>query len=305
MLVGPTAIGKTALSIKLASCFDFEIISVDSMQVYRYMDIGTAKISEEEMKGIPHHLINVVNPDEDFDAEKFEKLAIDAIEGIISRKKRVLLTGGTGLYLRAILSGLSQRLPSFPDIRTDLQKKLALTNNKTLHEQLIVTDSISAKRIHENDTRRVIRALEIFKGTGKPWSAHIQDHKANASFRFPNVLQLGLTCDRKKLYERVGQRSLLMLKGGLKEEVQGLLEKGYGPELKPMQAIGYKHMLSFLSGEWNQSTMIENLARDTRRYAKRQYTWFNKEKEINWFEKKDENAVLSKVSKFINGFSAS
>ncbi|MBU1232227.1 MAG: tRNA (adenosine(37)-N6)-dimethylallyltransferase MiaA [Proteobacteria bacterium] len=300
VLVGPTAIGKTALSIRLAQEFDFEIISIDSMQVYRYMDIGTAKISEGEMAGIPHHLIDVVNPDDPFDAGLFEKIALKAILDISSRGKKVLLTGGTGLYLRALLTGLSQNLPNFPDIRKEIQEKLKKQGNDKLHDELSLYDRISAQRIHKNDTHRLVRALEIYRGTGKTWSEFLQEHKENSTIRFPHVLCLGLTCERKVLYQRIEQRTRAMLDSGLQREVLNLLERGYGKELKAMQSIGYKHMIKHLQGEWDYQTMCQNLARDTRRYAKRQYTWFNGIEGLLWFDKSTEQKVLSQVHEHLN-----
>jgi tRNA dimethylallyltransferase len=300
ILVGPTAIGKTALSIQLAQQFDFEIISVDSMQVYRYMDIGTAKISEGEMAGIPHHLINVVAPDVPFDAGLFEDLALKAVLDISSRGKKVLLTGGTGLYLRALVTGLSQNLPDFPEIRKELQEQMELQGHDKMHEELRLCDGISAKRIHKNDRHRLIRALEIYRGTGKPWSALLEEHRENSNLRFPNVLNIGLTCEREKLYQQIGQRTEAMLDSGLQEEVLGLLEKGYGPELKSMQSIGYRHMLKYLQDEWDYQTMSQNLVRDTRRYAKRQYTWFNRIEGLLWFDKNRGRAVENRVKEFLN-----
>ena len=302
VLIGPTAIGKTALSIEIAREFNFEIISVDSMQVYRYMDIGTAKITQSEMQGVPHHLIDVVDPDEAFDASLFEKLAVRATGDILARGKNVLLTGGTGLYLRALVNGMSQQLPTFPEIRKEIQEQLEKDGCDLLHEQLSVIDRISAKRIHKNDSHRLVRAIEIFRGTGKPWSVLIEEHRAEDSKRFPNVLTLGLTCERSRLYERIGERSEIMLNSGLQNEVEGLLEKGYGPELKSMQSIGYAHMVKYIEDKWDWGSMVEHLARDTRRYAKRQYTWFNKIKDIVWVEKGRYQEVKPMVRTFLRTF---
>ncbi len=300
VLIGPTAIGKTALSIELAERFDFEIISVDSMQVYRYMDIGTAKITKAEMKGIPHHLIDVVNPDESFDAVLYEELALTAIQDIIARGKKVLLTGGTGLYLRALLNGLSNQLPAFPEIRKEIEGQLAADGRDVLHEYLSSIDRISAKRIHKNDTHRLVRAIEIYKGTGKQWSALIEEHKAEMDLRFSNILTIGLTCEREKLYERIGKRSNIMLESGFQKEVEGLLNDGYSPGLKSMQSIGYSHIIKFLTMEWSKHEMLEHLSRDTRRYAKRQFTWFNKIKDLLWVDTNEIQRVTNQVGVFIN-----
>lgn len=297
-LIGPTAIGKTSLSIELAQKFDFEIISVDSMQVYRYMDIGTAKITEKEMEGIPHHLINVVNPDEEFNAGLFEKMALGAVNDIFSRGKNVLLTGGTGLYLSALLNGLLKNIPVFPEIRKEVESELEVKGAKALHEQLFTIDSISAKRIHPNDSQRLVRAIEIFKGTNRTWSSFIEEHRHERKSRFTNTLIIGLRCEREKLYNRIDKRSEMMLENGLHDEVKGLLEMGYGAGLKSMKSIGYNHMLKFIYGEWTQSELLEKLSRDTRRYAKRQFTWFNKIHKIDWVETENFNSVQGKVDVF-------
>lgn len=298
-LIGPTAIGKTALSIELAQQFDFEIISVDSMQVYRYMDIGTAKITKAEMQDIPHHLIDVVNPDEAFDATLYEKLALVAIQDILSRGKRVLLTGGTGLYLRSVLYGLSNQLPSFPEIRKEIEEQLKAEGRDVLHEYLSSIDEISAKRIHKNDTHRLLRAIEIHKGTGRKWSDLIDEHKSETHLRFPNTLIVGLTCNRQNLYERIGKRSHIMLESGFQEEVENLLNEGYGPDLKSMRSIGYSHMIKFLENEWTENELLEYLSRDTRRYAKRQFTWFNKIEGIDWIDTSDLSQARNLVGSFI------
>ncbi len=270
------------------------------MQVYRHMDIGTAKVTKSEMEGIPHHLIDVVDPDEPFDACIFEELAMRAIGDILARGKKVLLTGGTGLYLRALMNGMSKQLPTFPEIRRQVQKQLANDGCESLHEHLSSFDGISAQRIHKNDTHRLVRAVEIYRGTGKSWSELIAEHQAENSKRFTSILTLGLTCERSLLYNRIEERSKAMLACGLQGEVEGLLKKGYDSELKPMRSIGYAHMVKLIKDEWDWQEMVEHLARDTRRYAKRQYTWFNKIKDIVWIEKDRAEDALPKVDTFLN-----
>ena len=299
VLIGPTAIGKTALSIELAKEFDFEIISMDSMQVYRYMDIGTAKITREEMKNIPHHLIDVVNPDEAFNAGLYEQMALKAIQEIIDRGKKVLITGGTGLYLSALLNGLARQIPTFPEIRAQIETEMEQYGHDVLHEQLTVIDEVTANRVHVNDTQRLIRALEIFRGTGRKWSSIIEEHQLDNRLRFKNVLKIGLTCEREKLYRQIEKRSKIMLGNGLHKEVTALLEKGYTPELKPMRSIGYMHMIKYIRNEWTESEMFEKLTRDTRRYAKRQYTWFNKVKDLLWFNREQSDEVNASVLEFL------
>jgi tRNA dimethylallyltransferase len=299
-LIGPTAIGKTALSIELAQNHNFEIISVDSMQVYKYMDIGTAKISQDEMQGVPHHLIDVVFPDQDFDAVLFEKMALAAVQDILTRGKRVLLTGGTGLYLQSLLEGLSQKLPNFPEIRKELERQLEREGCEKLHDQLSLIDHVSAKRIHKNDTHRLLRAIEINQGTGKKWSDLIQEHANTREMRFSNFLTIGLTCERQQLYKRIGHRTEIMLDCGFEEEVKKLLNSGYNETLKSMRSIGYSHMVKKIKGEWTHETMIEKLTRDTRRYAKRQYTWFNRMEDIKWFDSRTKTQIEPLVARFIN-----
>jgi tRNA dimethylallyltransferase len=298
-LIGPTAIGKTALSIELAKQFDFEIISVDSMQVYKYMDIGTAKISKEEMFGVPHHLINVVTPDHDFNAVTFENLAVAAIRDITARGKRVLLTGGTGLYLKSLIEGLSPQLPSFPEIRAEIQNRISREGSLKLHEQLHLSDRISAKRIHHNDTHRLTRALEIFLGTGKPWSELLAEHEQSRQLRFENILTLGLTCERKQLYQRIALRTEIMLANGFEKEVRNLLHLGYDTQHKSMRSIGYSHMIKYLQNDWTFERMIELLTRDTRRYAKRQFTWFKKIDNIHWVDKEQIHSIPKSINTFI------
>ncbi len=299
-LIGPTAIGKTDLSIKLANTFDFEIISVDSMQVYKYMDIGTAKITKEEMQGIPHHLLDVVTPDKSFDAVSFEQHGLIAIKDILQREHGVLLTGGSGLYLKALLEGLSGELPHFPNIRKDLEDELEQIGHKELHKQLSLIDCISAKRIHHNDTQRLLRAIEIYRGTGTPWSTFLEKHTPSVQTRFPNVLIIGLTCERAALYNRIDYRSKWMLDNGLRQEVEWLLAQGYGEQHKSMRSIGYKHMTKYICGEWEKEKMMSLLSRDTRRYAKRQYTWFRKIQDIVWFQKEDHESIFTYIANHIN-----
>jgi tRNA dimethylallyltransferase len=299
VLIGPTAIGKTELSLLLAERFDCEIVSVDSMQVYNYMDIGTAKVSLEERARIPHHLIDVVEPDKEYDAATFVHDALYAIEQIHLRGRVPLLTGGTGLYLRALINGLSSGIVQFPEIREQLQQRLTLVGPHVLHEELAQCDRYSAERIHENDTHRLLRALEIYKATGKPWSEHILEHQKQKTRRFSNILQVGLTCQRDQLYRRIDMRTTLMLKSGLEQEVRGLIARGYSPQLKSMQAIGYRHMNNYLEGIWDMEETARLLARDTRRYAKRQYTWFAAIPELEWFEVQDQKKIIERVGKWM------
>jgi tRNA dimethylallyltransferase len=297
-LVGPTAIGKTALSLLLAERFNAEIVSVDSMQVYRFMDIGTAKVTVEERSLIQHHLIDIVNPDEEYDAADFVADALRAIKDIHQRNKMVLLTGGTGLYLRSLIDGLFTGIGQFPEIREQLRQRLLHDGPRKLHEELSVVDRNSGKRIHHNDTHRLLRALEVYLATGKPWSEHIAEHQLLKKTRFTNMLQIALTCDRELLYRRIDLRTRIMLENGFEQEVQWLLSRGYGPELKSMQSIGYRHMNNFIRHIWDMPELARLLARDTRHYAKRQYTWFKAMPDLQWFDVGDQEAIIKKIEQW-------
>ncbi len=298
VLVGPTAIGKTDLSLKLANMFNCEIISMDSMQVYKYMDIGTAKVTLEERQGIPHHLIDLVYPDESYDAKQFVDDALQKIVQITKRGGTPLITGGTGLYLKSLLEGMFDEISSFPHLRQNLQERFQREGAKVLHDELSLCDCSSALRIHLNDTHRLLRALEIYHGTGISWSEHIQKQEKNREKRFVNILQLGLTCDRTLLYDRINARTRIMFQHGLIDEVSSLLKQGYHKGLPSMQAIGYRHIVQFLEGNWTMEDAEKLLSRDTRRYAKRQYTWF-KNKNLQWFEVCEPQPIFEKVNKWL------
>ncbi len=301
VLIGPTAIGKTALSLELAERFAGEIVSADSMQVYRYMDIGTAKASAAERAQFRHHLIDIVNPDEQYDAARFAKDARTAIAGIHSRGKLPIVTGGTGLYLRALLEGMFECLPGDHAIRQALQLRLAETGAAGMHAELTACDPVSAARIHTNDHQRIVRALEIFHITGKPWSYHLeQQHKNHQHDTQPPILQIGITCERHVLYQRINQRCRRMIEDGLEEEVACLLAWGYQKDLPSMRAIGYRHMVQYLEKIWTMDETIEKLSRDTRRYAKRQYTWFSANPSIAWFSQTESAEIGDMVSRWLN-----
>ena len=297
VLVGPTAIGKTSLSLQLVKRFDCEIVSMDSMQVYRYMDIGTAKPSLKEQALVRHHLIDVINPDEQYDAARFVKEGLEAIESIAGRKRTVLLTGGTGLYQKALFEGLFTAMPTDQDIRHRLQLRLKEEGREVLHAELCRIDPVTGKRIHKNDSQRLLRALEIYLTSGRTWSELLQEQKEEGQgIHFNRIYQVALTCERDELYQRIEQRSNIMIEQGLIEEVEKLHQKGYSAELPSMQSIGYRHVNNLLSGEWDRKTMLKYLIRDTRRYAKRQMTWFGKNKALNWFDRKQKELVIEKIS---------
>ncbi len=301
VLIGPTAVGKTDLSLAIARKFGCEIVSVDSMQVYRYMDIGTAKIEPELRREIPHHLIDIVDPDQPYHAARFVEDALAAIRGIHHREALPLLTGGTGLYLRALLHGLFTGGESDPEVRRELTERLNEEGSDMLYRELAACDRQTADRLHPHDTARIIRALEVYQITGTPLSSHLEQQSAAGNISFARVFSLGIDCPRPVLYERINRRARKMIDSGLEQEVRGLLQRGYGPELKSMQAIGYRHMLAYLTGNWSREQLLEQLARDTRRYAKRQMTWFRKDQTITWLPVSDTGRLLSHIGGWLKG----
>lgn len=302
-LIGPTAIGKTELSLTLAQNYNCEIISLDSMQVYRFMDIGTAKASPEERLQVPHYLLDMVDPDEHYDASRYVTDALQAINVILEKGKQPLITGGTGLYLRALLEGLFEIEPAGDEqLRQELCRKVSEQGSETLYDELRQADPETAEKIHKNDTHRLVRALEIYHLTGKKWSSHIREHHKikNEGGRFGRFCTIGLTTDRDRLYTRINKRTSKMLKSGLAEEVEGLLARGYNRELKSMQSIGYRHMVEHLLDKVSLTETERLLARDTRRYAKRQYTWFKKT-EVIWIDVEKNAEVFRVIDGFLDG----
>jgi tRNA dimethylallyltransferase len=297
VLVGPTAVGKTELSFLLAERFNCEIISMDSMQVYRGMDIGTAKPCLEERATVPHHLLDIAEPDEQYDAARFISDALAAFAEIAARGKSALLTGGTGLYLKALLDGLFAALPADKAIREQLQARLAEEGRAALHAELCRIDPATGARIHPNDTQRLLRGLEIFQAAGTTWTELLAEQQTEQSRAvFSRVYLAGLTCDKAELHERIARRSLAMLASGLIEEVERLRQAGYGPELSSMQAIGYRHANQLLSGAWTRAEMLEQLILDTRHYAKRQMTWFSANKELRWFQRDEYELMAGEIA---------
>jgi tRNA dimethylallyltransferase len=281
-LVGPTAVGKTALSLHLAKEMCAEIISVDSVQVFRGLDIGTAKPRLEEQKQVPHHLIDVADPDEPFDAADFVRKALGIIRSIRARGKVPLLVGGSGLYLRSLLEGLAPCPGRDPMVREMLRKISANQGKKALYDLLAGADPEAASRLHQNDTFRIIRALEVYHQTSEPISIWQMRHKSTSGQKLLCV-KIGLTRPREELYERIDARVGAMLDAGFLEEVNFLLDKGYSHHLKPLQSLGYRHIIRFLKEEVSFDETVSQLKRDTRRYAKRQLTWFRADPEIRWY----------------------
>ena len=301
VLVGPTAIGKTALSLQLVKRFACEIISMDSMQIYRYMDIGTAKPGRDEQMMVPHHLIDIVDPDDHYDAARFVSDCLKTMHEIAGRGRTILLTGGTGFYLKALTEGLCAALPSDERINNQLKQRLAEEGRGVLHRELCRIDPVTGARVHMNDTQRLIRGLEIYQVSGKTWSELIEEQNATGrqSIVFKNMIQVALTCERAELYRDINRRSEIMLDLGLVEEVEKLRSMGYAPQLPSMQALGYRHVNNLLSGLWDRQTMLEHMARDTRRYAKRQLTWFGGNSSLHWFDRKDQDEIADYIGKCI------
>ncbi|MDH4316773.1 MAG: tRNA (adenosine(37)-N6)-dimethylallyltransferase MiaA [Desulfobulbaceae bacterium] len=296
VLVGPTAIGKTELSFIIAERFHCEIVSVDSMQVYRHMDIGTAKPSAEEQKRAPHHLLDMVDPDGQYDAARFAGEALEAIKQIHSRNNIPLLTGGTGLYLKALFKGLFDALPADDELRAKLWIRLREEGRESLHEELCRVDPESGRRIHIQDTQRLLRGLEIYLLSSVPWSEHLRrQQEMQPPVRFGNILQLALYREREELHGRIEQRSQLMMEMGFVEEVEKLRSMGYAPDLPSMSSIGYRHVNNYLDGLWDKNSMMEYLVRDTRRYAKRQLTWFRADSDLHWYHPADRKQLISHI----------
>jgi tRNA dimethylallyltransferase len=297
VICGPTGIGKTAAAIAAAGTFGGEIISADSMQVYRFMDIGTAKPTAEERARAPHHLIDVVDPDDDFDAARFSQAAREIALAMDRRSAVPIAAGGTGLYIKAMLYGLFRARPPDPLTRQRLRQEAAEVGSEVLHRRLAVIDTQAAGRIHPHDMFRIIRALETATATGEPITDHHRRHGfCESPFR---VLKIGLDMDRQALYDRIDRRVDAMINAGLLDEVRGLLSRGYGEDLKSMQSLGYRHMVDFTAGRLTWKEAVRTLKRDTRRFAKRQLTWFRADKEIVWSAPENIRALFPKIEAFL------
>jgi tRNA dimethylallyltransferase len=297
VLTGPTASGKSSLAIELALHFGGEIFNADSMQVYRGMDVGTAKPSIAERRGIPHHLLDVVDPDQRFNAAMYRSLAIPLLRDCAARKRLCLVVGGTGLYLKSLLGGLLECPLPDPTLRDALRQECETVGTLSLHKRLEELDPESAVKIHMNDKVRIIRALEIIQVTGRPLSSLIQEHGfRDRPFK---TLKISLDTEREWLYRRINQRSVEMIEAGLVNETKVLLSKGYSPELKPMKALGYRHMVSHLKGAWSLDEATRQLQSDTRRYAKRQITWFRSDPEMVWVKKEEGNTLTERIREFM------
>ncbi len=289
IIAGPTASGKTSVGVQVALETGAELVGADSMQVYRKLDIGTAKPTSEELQGVPHHLIDVADPDEPFDADRFVTEADRVIADIAHRNRKIIVVGGTGLYIRALLHGLHKGPKPAPEIRTALMKRAASEGWPALHTELAAKDPVSATKLHPNDGVRILRALEVFEESGIPMSEWQKQH-GFAKQRYPALL-LGLTRPREELYRRIDNRVDEMMGCGFLAEVAALIDSGYGPELKPMQGLGYRRMAQHITGELGLAEAVQKTKTDTRRFAKRQLTWFRREPGLAWCEPNHENII--------------
>lgn len=284
VIIGPTAVGKTKLSVELARKLNGEIISGDSMQIYRGMDIGTAKIKPEEMNGVPHHLIDIKEPDESFSAAEFQARGRQLVEEIHNRNRMPVVAGGTGLYIQSLIYDYHfSELPSHPEIRQKLEELAEQQGINALYEELERLDPESAKKIHPNNTRRVIRALEVYHSSGKTMTQYQENQDDELIYE---VALIGLTAEREVLYNRINARVDEMMDNGLLEEVASLYNKGI-KDCQSIQAIGYKELYSYLEGKTTLNEAVEQLKQNSRRYAKRQLTWFRNKMDVEWFDMTD------------------
>lgn len=298
ILTGPTAVGKTELSINLAKSLNADIISADSMQIYEYMDIGSAKVTKEEMNGVTHYLIDEVKPNYAFSVSEFQSRANKYIEKIHQEGKNVLVTGGTGLYLNSLIYNMDfAKSDANNELRDKLQQELKENGIDYMHQKLKELDSDAADRIHKNNTKRVIRALEVCL-SGEKMNDFSNDLRFNEKYE-PIVIVLNR--EREHLYERINKRVDIMMDSGLIDEVKNLLSMGYNKDMISMQGIGYKEIIKYLDGEYTLDEAVEIIKRDSRRYAKRQLTWFRRYKDAKWFNL-DEYSDKKELEKEVNNY---
>ncbi|MBW1858882.1 MAG: tRNA (adenosine(37)-N6)-dimethylallyltransferase MiaA [Deltaproteobacteria bacterium] len=297
IISGPTGVGKTDAAVTAAEPLGAEIVSADAMQVYRHMDIGTAKPTQEQQQRVRHHLIDVVYPDEPFSAALFKEMAEARIRDLHQKGCPVFIVGGTGLYIKALTRGLFPAEGGDDAIRKKLREEVETSGLEALYQRLRMVDPEAADRIHSNDTYRIIRALEVHQATGQPMSRHQRNHGfEDVGYR---TLSIGLTLDRTILYDRIDKRVDLMLASGFLEEVRGLLGQGYSSALKSMRSIGYRHVADYLEGRVTWDETVRLFKRDTRRYAKRQLTWFKADPDIEWMGPDQIEVLRTKIDSFL------
>lgn len=298
IILGPTAVGKSALALELASQLNGEIVNADSQQVYRFMDIGTGKPSMADRQRVRHHLIDVVTPDQEFNAAMFRHLASEVIFQIDERKRNVFVCGGTGLYLKALTRGLFEGPGQDADFRRSLENEIEESGLSSIYRRLAEIDPTVTSTIHPNDRLRTIRALEVYQLTGKPISQWQREHRfEEQSFE---ALKIGLNRERAELYDRINQRSEDMIAAGLLDEVEGLAARGYSLDSKPMRSVGYAQMAKVVRGTLTVESALNEMKQETRHLAKRQLTWFRGDKEVRWFHPKQASEIFKSVQEFFS-----
>ncbi len=296
LVVGPTATGKTSLGLELARRFDGELIGADAYQIYRGMDVGTATPTAEELGGVAHHLINVADPDEHFDAHRYLELADAAVAVVASRARTPIVVGGTGLYVRSLVRGLAPMPGADPELRAELTARAEAEGPEALHRQLAAVDPAYAEAVGERDLVRVVRALEVHAIAGRPISELHAEHQGQPD-RYPS-LWLGLDPRREALRPRIEGRTEAMFAAGFVDEVRRLLDAGYGPELPPLRALGYRAVCRHLAGEISLDEAKRLTNRDTARYSRRQRSWFRSEREVHWIEGLDPD-LADRIDRFL------
>jgi tRNA dimethylallyltransferase len=297
IILGPTAVGKTEIALALASAFGGEIISADSMQVYRHLDIGTSKPTMEEQARVPHHLIDIVDPDGEFNAALFRRLA-DEVIGRLQGKKTVFVVGGTGLYIRVLTGGIIEGPGPDKNLRKSYRDEMERKAPEVLYRRLRGLDPRAADRIHPHDKVRIIRALEIAELTGEAISEKQGQHGFHE--RRYDVLKIGLYRDREVLYKRIDKRAEQMVEDGLIEETKQILQMGYSDNLFPLQSLGYRYFIQYMNGNMSLEEALQSMQRDTRHYARRQLTWFRREGDIAWFQPDEATSVKDRIDSFLN-----
>ncbi|HEX2929270.1 MAG TPA: tRNA (adenosine(37)-N6)-dimethylallyltransferase MiaA [Candidatus Binatia bacterium] len=295
IILGPTAVGKSELALDLAADVNGEIVNADSQQVYRYLDIGTGKPSHSERARVPHHLIDVVDPDQEFNAALFRQLAVASISQIHGRSRGAIVCGGTGFYLKVLTHGLFVGPGQDASIRDKLDREIVKNGLALLYERLLKVDPSVQSTIHPNDRQRIIRALEVYELTGKPLSQWQSEHSfGDDAFE---VVKIGLSRERDDLYERINRRCERMIQEGLLEEVRGLVGKGYGLDLKPLRSVGYRQMGAVINGVVTLDEALEEMKQETRHLAKRQLTWFRSDAAIRWLHPENQRREIFQAVK--------
>ncbi|MEJ2050066.1 MAG: tRNA (adenosine(37)-N6)-dimethylallyltransferase MiaA [Calditrichota bacterium] len=299
VLVGPTGVGKTELSILIASEIPVEIVSADSRQIYKYMDIGTAKPSNRILSEIPHHFINILEPDQDYSAGQFGLQARAVIDDIFQRERTPLIVGGSGLYIKALLEGFFEGDVRDEKIRKSLEKRLVREGSQSLYEELVKLDRAAAMKIHTNNSQRIIRALEVCLAANEKFSDLQRKKLPKLNFR---VLKFGINKPRAQLYDDINRRVDQMFSDGLVEEVSGLLDRGYKKSLNSLNSVGYKEVIDYLEGSIDFETCVDLVKQNSRRYAKRQLTWFRADHEIKWFSINEKTDIPMVAKQIIQDF---